>query len=394
MGLLYSISFLLGNFSGTGRLIHFLIGIKNRKNREKNINWLAIVSLVWIHLAPAVVLFFIYQPQLSWIQHVLILVASLVVGFKWTGSWAQTTDELEKVILGEHEIRRNEKTSIEQIWRNSLAGIVKYFREIYARMFPYKVWLKSYIRFRTREEDDRAVKILQELCQEIDISNVILCVFPGDHTQGYAILKPRFKKGLSFVVISSFASEKLSYDELRALIAHELMHIHNKDYYSNNSLFSMGTIFCFIFGTMLYASLIDLFLRIVPLIALFLVIILPVLLIAFIFVVLYFLQSKHGYWFQIRELRADRKSCKLSGNMREGMLKLLERLKVEEVAEDSNTMWFQKYYLRYNRWHFHPSIEYRIKKIQEYQEWSYKDYFKLFFQTIKWVLTGKGWSGS
>lgn len=394
MGLLYFVSFLLGNFSGIGRLVHFFIGIINRKNRDKNINWLAIVPLVWIQLAPAVILFFIYQPQFSWVHHVLIIVASSVVGFKWTGSWAQITDELEKVVLGEHEIRRNEKTSIVQIWRNSLVGIVKYFRGIYARMFPYKVWLRSYTRFRTREQDDRAKQILQELCQEIDISNVILCVYPGDHTQGYAILKPRFRKGLSFVVISSFASEKLSCDELRALIAHELMHIHNKDYYSNNSLFSMGTIFGFIFVAMLYTSLIDLFLRIFPLIALFLVIILPVLLIAFIIIILYFLQDKHGYWFQIRELRADRKGCKLSGNIREGMLKLLERLKVEEATEDFNTMWFQKYYFRYNRWHFHPSIDYRIKKIQEYHEWSYKDYSKLFFQTIKWVLTGKGWSGS
>ncbi|MGM1050014.1 MAG: M48 family metalloprotease [Bacillota bacterium] len=394
MGLLYSICFLIGNFSGIGRMVYFLIGIKNRKNRDKKIDWLAIVPLVWLQLSPAVVLFFIFQSQYSWVQHVLIIIASFVVGFKWTDSWVQTVGEFEKVILGEQEIKRTGKKSVEQYWRNFLGSIVKYFHEIYERMFPYKVWLRNFKSFLPREQDDKTVQILQELSLEIGVSNVILCVYPSGNTGGYAILKPRFRKGLSFVLISSFASEELSFDELRALIAHELMHIRNKDYRSNNSLFSLGTIYGFLFGTMLYASLIDLFRKLFPLFALVLLIALPLLLIAFIIIFLYFLCSKHGYWFQIRELRADRKSCKLSGNMREGMLKLLERLKVEEAAENSNTLWFQKYYSRYNSWHSHPSIEYRIKKIQDYKEWSYKDYFKHFFQTIKWAIIGKGWSGS
>ncbi|AIQ75875.1 MULTISPECIES: M48 family metalloprotease [Paenibacillus] len=394
MGLLYSISFLIGNFSGIGRLVHFLIGINNRKKQDKIIDWLGIVLLVWLQLSPAVILFFIFQSQYGWVQHALIIIASFAVGFKWSDSWVQTTDEFEKVVLREQEIKTIEKTSVEQFWRKSLVSFLKYLQQVYEKMFLYKAWLKNFKRFLPSEQDDRAVQILNELRKEIGVSNVILCVYPSDNTGGYAILKPRFRKGLSFVLISSYSSEKLSFDELRALIAHELMHIRNKDYRSNNSLFSLGTIYGFLFGTMLYASLIDLFRKLIPLFALVLIIALPLLLIAIIIIFLYFLCSKHGYWFQIRELRADRKSCKLSGNMREGMLKLLERLKVEEAAENSNILWFQKYYSRYNSWHSHPSIEYRIKMIQDYTEWSYRDYFKHFSQTIKWAIIGKGWSGS
>jgi heat shock protein HtpX len=89
--------------------LFFLIGIKNRKNRDKKIDWLAIVPLVWLQLSPAVVLFFIFQSQYSWVQHVLIIIASFVVGFKWTDSRVQTVGEFEKVILGEQEIKRTGK---------------------------------------------------------------------------------------------------------------------------------------------------------------------------------------------------------------------------------------------------------------------------------------------
>ncbi|MDT0123955.1 M48 family metalloprotease [Paenibacillus sp. RRE4] len=394
MGLLYSISFLAGNFLGISHMVHLLMGINDRKNRDKKIEWFAIVLLIWLQVSPAVVLFFLFQSQYNWIQHALIIIVSFSVGFKWTGSWIQTTNELEKVILGEKEIKSTEKTSVEQFERNYLVRMVKYLQNIYERMFPYKAWLKRYIHFLPGEQDDRAVQILQELSQEIGVLNVILCVYPSDNTGGYAILKPRFRKGVSFVLISSFASENLSYDELRALIAHELMHIRNKDYRSNDILFSLGTIYVSLFATILYASLIDLISNLFPFLAIVLLIVLPLLLIVSLIILLYFLHSKQGYWFQIGELRADRKSCMLSGDMREGMLNLLERLKYEEETENSNKIWFQRYFSKYNSWHSHPSVDYRIKMIQNYKQWSYRDYFIHFLQTIKWAITGKGWSGS
>jgi Zn-dependent protease with chaperone function len=113
--------------------------------------------------------------------------------------------------------------------------------------------------------------------------------------------------------------------------------------------------------------------------------------IGFFGVLIYLLYAKNGYWYQIREIRADRQACELLPEVRIGLIKLLNRMQNENVESDEP--WYKKLPERYSRWHTHPSLDYRIHLLQNYRKWSYREYIRHFFQTLKWAFTGKGWSG-
>ncbi|MFC6547681.1 M48 family metalloprotease [Cohnella cellulosilytica] len=235
------------------------------------------------------------------------------------------------------------------------------------------------------------MKIFKGTQEQLRMHNIELLITISNRSPGYALIKPWYHLKGDAIVLTTEACEEFSDEELKALVAHELMHIKCKDYNFKGTLFSMSVIFTFFSGMLLYVHIIDLIKTYFVYVALVLVLVLPVVMAGFFAVFIYLLYDKHGYWYQIREMRADRLACELIPEIRLGLLKLLKRMQDKDM--DSNTPWYKKLPERYSRWHTHPSLNYRIHLLQNYRKWSYKEYIKHFIQTLKWAISGKGWSG-
>lgn len=95
------------------------------------------------------------------------------------------------------------------------------------------------------------------------------------------------------------------------------------------------------------------------------------------------------YLYQLSELKCDRLACKLKDINRSDMISLLKRLQSKNKLSEK---WYLKIIRRYFLFADHPNINFRIKLIKKYHNWSIVDYMILPLHLIKQLLIGKGWN--
>jgi Zn-dependent protease with chaperone function len=396
MGFIYSISFIIGNLLAYFRLASLI----KKVVLKWNVRHLApLLIMVWVHVSPVAFVFFFYNSDAAIFYHLLMIVALVVVGFRWTKIWWSQMDDFEEQIQhnGEESERLSSQANTKLRDESLVASIkfyaLRFYRNIVIRIFwrrsLMRAWFKDTISF---PPSTHIVNVFNEIQKKLEIENVTLLVENNDILTGRALLKPIFSQGNNAVILTTRACEELPDEELRALIAHEMIHIKNRDYNVKSTLFSMITIFCLYAAIIMYSYIIQFARLYFVYLAVILLLGIPVMMIVFFGVFFYLLYAKHGYWFQIREMKADRLACELLPEIREGMILLLKRLQKEDWEPDKP--WYKKIPDRYNIWHTHPNLNYRIHLLQHYKKWSYKEYVTHFFQTLKWAITGKGWSGS
>jgi len=355
--------------------------------------------MVWVHVSPVAFVIFFYNSDVAIFYHLLMIVALVVVGFRWTKIWWSQMDDFEEQIQhnGEESERLSSQANAKLRDESLIASIKFYVLRFYRNIFKRIFWRRSLISARFSDTIrfppcTHVVNIFNEIQKKLEIENVTLLVENNDIITGRALLKPIFSQSNNAVILTTRACEELPDEELRALIAHEMLHIKNRDYNVKSTLFSMITIFFLYAAIIMYSYIIQFARLYFVYLAVILLLGIPIMMIVFFGVLFYLLYAKHGYWFQIREMKADRLACELLPEIREGMIQLLKRLQKEEWEPDKP--WFKKIPDRYNIWHTHPNLNYRIYLLQHYKKWSYKEYVTHFFQTLKWAMTGKGWSGS
>lgn len=183
--------------------------------------------------------------------------------------------------------------------------------------------------------------------------------------------------------------KELDLDELAAVVGHEIVHLTK-----NEGFF--GKIFKNIFYTIS---------TVIFLIAYFMSAyeyiaytyqdnqgILPIFIITSILFVLLDLGVWSRYIGQIEEIKADRKACNIVGT-KDGLLKFLKKMNKQQNEEFNKLPLFKKIFVNYFSAGDYPSMEYRLKLIEEYNRWSIIDYFRHFFTMFKWFFTGRGWCG-
>lgn len=174
--------------------------------------------------------------------------------------------------------------------------------------------------------------------------------------------------------------------EIKALLAHELMHfkIDGKISIKRRKLFffiKLYLIFILFFvGAFLLKDAIDIF----QLLFILLVCIYALYLLFFHLVI------PERYLYQFSELKCDRLACTLKGVKQKDMLSLLKRFKTKK--NKAKEKWYLKIIRRYFLFGDHPNIDYRIKKIEKYHRWSILDYFALPIHLLKQLMKGKGWN--
>ena len=101
------------------------------------------------------------------------------------------------------------------------------------------------------------------------------------------------------------------------------------------------------------------------------------------------------YWYQIQEIRADRYACDMLGVPPEDMISLLKILEKKQKSKKSiaNLSWYKKIYEKFFMISEHPCIEQRIKLLENYRKWSFKEYISHAIRMGKWLFTGRGWTG-
>lgn len=396
MGVIYSISFIIGNLLAYFRLASLI--------KEAVLKWnvrhlVPLLIMVWVHVSPVAFVIFFYNSDVAIFYHLLMIVALVVVGFRWTKIWWSQMDDFEEQIQhnGEESERLSSQANAKLRDESLIASIKFYVLRFYRNIFKRIFWRRSLISARFSDTIrfppcTHVVNIFNEIQKKLEIENVTLLVENNDIITGRALLKPIFSQSNNAVILTTRACEELPDEELRALIAHEMLHIKNRDYNVKSTLFSMITIFFLYAAIIMYSYIIQFARLYFVYLAVILLLGIPIMMIVFFGVLFYLLYAKHGYWFQIREMKADRLACELLPEIREGMIQLLKRLQKEEWEPDKP--WFKKIPDRYNIWHTHPNLNYRIYLLQHYKKWSYKEYVTHFFQTLKWAMTGKGWSGS
>jgi Zn-dependent protease with chaperone function len=398
MGVIYSISFIIGNLLAYIRLASLI----KKVVLEWNVRHLALLlMMMWVHVAPVAFVFFFYNSGFTPFYHLLMIAALVVVGFRWTKIWWGQMDDFEELIKFNGEVSEQLSSQASTKLRDeSLVTSIKFYVLRFHRNIVKSIfWRRSLMSALFSDTisfppSTHVTNIFKEIQKKLEIENVTLLVENNDRVTGRALLKPIFSQSNNAVILTTRACEELPDEELSALIAHEMMHIKNRDYNLKSTLLSMITIF-FLFVAVIIHNYIIQFARLYFVyLAVLLLLGTPVMMIVFFCVFFYLLYAKHGYWFQIREMKADRLACGLIPEIREGMILLLKRLRIEEDELEPDKPWFKKIPDRYNTWHTHPNLNYRIHLLQHYKKWSYREYVTHFFQTLKWAMTGRGWSGS
>ncbi|KFN12196.1 MAG: M48 family metalloprotease [Paenibacillus macerans] len=395
MGVIYSISFMFGNLFAYARLLSLAKLVVQKRDIQHLYSFLLILLS---HLVPAIIVVMFFQSNVSIFYHLIMIAALVMTGNRWTKIWSEVLDKFEEQLdLNESEppfnhTNINQRSIKEQFISRFKKQLILFINRILIVLFKRKLLIEKLMSETLLfPPNKRVVKIFMDTQEQLGMHGIELFITISSRSPGYAYLKPWFRKGRNAVVLTTEACEEFSDEELKALIAHELIHIKYKDYDFKSTLFSTSTIFLFIAGMLTYVYIVGIISAYLVYVALVLVLAIPVMMIVFLGMLIYLLYAKHGYWYQIREMRADRKACELIPEIRLGLIKLLKRMQNENM--ETNIPWYRKLPERYSRWHTHPSLDYRIHLLQNYKKWSYKEYIRHFFQTLKWAITGKGWSG-
>lgn len=179
---------------------------------------------------------------------------------------------------------------------------------------------------------------------------------------------------------------KLPINEIKAILGHEIMHF---DVDGNSSTKKRKiAFFCKLYIIFFSFGLVALTLKkAFPIVKIIFLLLLFIYIMYFIF---FHLVIPERYLFQLSELKCDRLACLIEGVDKNGMLSLLERIK--KYSHHSKEIWYLKIIRRYFLFESHPNINYRIKQIKKYHNWSIIDYIKIPIHLTKQLLIGKGWS--
>jgi len=354
-----SICFLLGSMINIGRTIHIVKLVKAKRRLDV---FFELLMLIILQFMPVFIVPFLLETEEEF-EIVLLLIVCFFTGITWSNMCASLFRELEyKVTIIGYEVR-NEAT-LNQIPFG--IEIKQFFIRIFYRLFLYEYVFKQ-CKLQPNTQGWLQVKF-DILVHNARLNNVKLYMFDSKDDMGFALLKPIFRKKPNCVCLSIYWCNKLTPKELNALIAHELMHIRHWDRGSVQFLRSLLTIQFIVFGMVVYAYLIDVVNNFAPILGFILLFVFLIMLIPFFIVVLaYFLFDKHGYWKQVSEIKADRRACQIEGVTLEGLIALLRRLHTLEEKDFRKMKWFEKLSYRYNNWHTHPSVEYRIRLIENYR---------------------------
>ncbi|MGG4457818.1 M56 family metallopeptidase [Brevibacillus porteri] len=351
----HTLSFIIGNLLGTSYSIHLFY----RSIAEKKFDTIfpAFIGVLIINLPVIIV------PVLSssitnnddlgsnnWFSNTLFYLIFFGVGLKWTKSWWGYLVELE-----------SDNSS------NTLPNEG-------AILFP----------------NTKLKEAIYELCSSAGMLDVELYLCREKQINGYA--KARLIGPKSIVI--SEGCLHLEWEEIAAIIGHEIVHLRLKDTTALSALWRIIGVLTIIFVFIGYMLLLELLYYLFPLIGnLFGIISLPIVLMYEIGMLTFMIIDNRRYWYQIQELRADRLSCQLPGVTLEGAIKVLKKLKAQEDNLFENLSWYQKLFLRYFIVTEHPSIDRRISLLEKYKKWSLIDYIIHYFQITKWFFFGRGWNG-
>lgn len=243
----------------------------------------------------------------------------------------------------------------------------------------------------TLSSDAKAKKIIEDttdfLCNRNGIKKPELMVC--SELPGIAFVDPR--KGNMYVHEECSHMES---DVLTALVGHELIHWKCKDDTLRIIFVDSAIQIAFIVLFAFFVKLTEIMFDILPLLGAILgLLIIPLMLILLFILIVPSSMETVRYWWQVKELRADRLACELNGVSESGMVKLLRLLRSYNPV-GVNKRWHDKIHTRYFKKAPHPSINRRIFLIENYRKWSISDYFIHGFIMSKWFFTGKGWNGT
>lgn len=268
------------------------------------------------------------------------------------------------------------------IWLLYLYKMTKYentYFYTFSKMEPY--YLKKYCK-------NSSKSILNKIPKEkiIEIQNFIkkypykLIVKKTNRINSYADLEKN-------EIMITEGSLNLPINEIKAMLAHEIMHfqVDGKVSVKKRKIIFFILLYFLILLFYIVAILIK---DSYALIRLIFILLLCIYLFYFVF---FHVVIPERYLFQLSELKCDRLACLIDGVKKEDMLALLNRLK--SISNNkSNEKLYLKIIKRYFLFYDHPNISYRIKKIKKYREWSIIDYITLPIHLIKQLLIGKGWN--
>ncbi len=201
-------------------------------------------------------------------------------------------------------------------------------------------------------------EVVEKIRQLINNSKIEFNIIDASDFRAYAEVDK--KDNCHRIVLSRSCFENLSWEQIAAVIGHELMHIKllngsNWDRLRNIA----GGVVLFIL-MILSLFLLTIFEKYFGIIGVLLEIVFAFITIAvFLYWLLYSSINSNRYWGQIYELMCDRKACELNGVTAEGMKSLLEYL-YNNFKEFNKYKWYFKYYYKYFVVLEHPCLKYSV----------------------------------
>ncbi len=198
------------------------------------------------------------------------------------------------------------------------------------------------------------------------------------------ILNSRAELDTNQIIITK-ACLTLPIEEIKALLAHEIMHFKVDGKMSDKKRKIL--FFCSLYFLFFLFYLAAVILRnSSPYCKIFYLLLFCLYLFYFIF---FHLVLPERYLYELSELKCDRLACNIKDVKRESMILLLSRMKDKPKKRE---IWYLKMIRRYILFQAHPNISYRIYKIKHYHNWSIFDYLELPIHLLKQLILGKGWN--
>lgn len=266
------------------------------------------------------------------------------------------------------------------VWTIYQCNMVKYqdfYYYKYAKLDPF--YLRNYIQQQETEDTSWvAVEKMKEIKAFMKPYPYLLKVKKSGGINAYSDLEKK-------EIVMTSGCFLLPTDEIKALLAHEIMHfqVDGKVSTKKKKILLFATIYLIYLGFLISAFFLRKTFPIIKIFFLFLLLFFT-LYVAFFHIIL-----PERYLYQWSELKCDRLACSLEGVDRKAMIHLLERLRKKKTKKE---VWYLKIIRRYFLFAAHPNINFRIKKLEKYRKWSILDYLTLPPHLIYRLLIGKGWS--
>ncbi len=231
---------------------------------------------------------------------------------------------------------------------------------------------------------------INTLSKAANINNLEARMIDLDYINAFAQSK---LIGNNILYLTPPCIKELSPEQLNAIIGHELMHFKGRDGTFLDHIKRFVGSLCIIVVFVAYVIAVDWIAKMLPTIGLIITILtLPLILVYVVSMLIFLIIDDRRYWYQIKEIKADRLACTIPGVSKDSMVSLLKRLKLES-SDFQNLPWYKKMFYRYLMIMEHPCLERRIHLIENYRKWSILDYISHSFAMAKWFFSGKGWIG-